>query len=84
MTIFRCYYKKLGAHVHCRFFSGPQKGALGKNGDLCFRVGEFADFTRIHRVLGIEFFREIGKDGERLGDDDVPFDTYERYMGVEP
>lgn len=82
--IWRLYYKKLGGHVHCRLFCGPQKGALGKCGDLSFRAGEFAEFTRIHRVLGIEFFREMDVEGNPAGDDDVPFDTFERYHGFAP
>lgn len=44
--IFRCYHETKGAHVHCRFFSGPHEGALGKNGDLCFRASEFAVFQK--------------------------------------
>lgn len=39
--IFRLYYKRLGGHVHCRLFAGPQEGALGKCGDLVFRHEEF-------------------------------------------
>lgn len=77
MTLFRLYYVKHGQHVHCRLFAGPQKGALGKCGDLCFRHEEFADFTKIHRVLGIEFFRETDKDGNLAGDSDVAFDSFE-------
>ncbi len=84
MTIWRLYYVKRGGHVHCRLFSGPQKGALVKCGDLVFRAGEFAEFTRIHRVLGIEFIRETDADGAPAGDPDVPFDTYERYAGFVP
>lgn len=42
--IFRCYYEQAGGHVHCRMFSGKQDGALGKNGDLTFRIDEFDDF----------------------------------------
>ena len=82
MTIWRCKYVKHGAHVHCQLFCGPQKGALGLCGNLSFRAGEFAEFTRIHRVLGIEFIRESNPDGSPAGDSDVPFDTYERYIGT--
>lgn len=84
MTIWRLYYQKQGGHVHCRLFAGPQKGALGLCGTLAFRTGEFATFTRIHRVLGVEFIRESDADGNPAGDSDVPFDTYERYAGVAP
>ena len=84
MTIWRLRYVKHGEHVHCRLFCGPQKGALGKCGDLTFRVGEFAEFTRIHRVIGFEFIRESNPDGSPAGDSDVPFDQYERYMGISP
>ena len=83
MTMWRLKYVKHGGHVHCRLFAGPQKGALGLCGNLTFRVGEFAEFTRIHRVLGVEFVRESDENGP-LGDSDVPFDTYERYAGLSP
>lgn len=40
--IIRIYYKILGAHVHCRVYSGYGE-ALGKSGDLVFRLGEWED-----------------------------------------
>lgn len=43
--IFRIWYDlKGGAHVHCRMFSGPKEGALGKCGDLVMREAEFEVF----------------------------------------
>jgi len=84
MTVWRLKYMKQGGHVYCQLFCGPQKGAFGLCGNLTFRTGEFAEFTRIHRVLGIEFIRETGPNGVLLGDDNVPFDTYERYAGISP
>lgn len=74
--IWRLYYERQGDHVHCRLFCGPQKGALGKCGDLTFRHDEFANFTRIHRVLGVEFFREVNADGSLAGMDEVHFDNF--------
>lgn len=61
--------------AHCRLFCGPKKGALGKCGNLCFRVEEFAIFTEIHKVLAMEFVREMEKDPPYgpAGDDDVQF-----------
>ena len=76
--IWRLYYAKHGDHVHCRLFCGMQKGALGKCGDLTMRHDEFTEFTRIHRVLGIEFFRERDANGTLAGDDVVHFDGHER------
>ena len=75
--IWRCYYKKLGGHVHCRLFCGPRKGALGKCGDLTFRTAEFTEFTKIHRVVAVEFVRETDPNGDLAGDDDVFFDSFE-------
>ena len=71
--IWRLYYEKGGGHVHCRLFCGPIKGALGKCGDLTFREAEFTEFTRIHRVIAMDFRREIAADGSLAGDDDVKF-----------
>ncbi len=42
--IFRLYHETKGGHVHCRLFSGPHDGALGKCGDLTMKVEEFALF----------------------------------------
>lgn len=56
--IFRLYYKRRGGHVHCRLFCGPQEGALGKCGDLTFRLEEFTEFTRIRQSLAIDFRSE--------------------------
>lgn len=42
--IFRIRYVARGGHVHCRFFSGPHEGALGKCGDLVMRLDEFKAF----------------------------------------
>lgn len=74
--IWKCYYKKLGGHVHCRLFCGPQKGALGKCGDLVFPAAEFKEFSKIHRVVAVEFVRETDTNGQLAGDDTVEFDDY--------
>jgi hypothetical protein len=66
--IWRIYYKKLGGHVHCRVFCGPQEGALGKCGDLSFREREFTEFTRLRKVLAMDFRNEIDEHGEKIGD----------------
>ena len=70
----RTYYKRLGDHVHCRLFCGTQKGSLGKCGDVVFRHEEFAEFTKIHRVLSMEFIREVDRFDEPVGEDYVRFD----------
>lgn len=71
--IWRMYYKKLGGHVHVRLFCGPIEGALGKLGDLTFRLEEFTEFTRLRKVLAMDFRREIdpGTNGP-AGDLDGP------------
>lgn len=61
-VIWRCYYKRAGGHVHCRLFCGPQEGALGKCGDLTFRVDEFEDFTRLRQVIAMDFRAEEDHD----------------------
>ena len=76
--IWRCYYAKLGNHVHCRIFCGPIKGALGKCGDLVMTAKEFTEFTKVHRVLAMDFWRETNPDGSLVGSDDVVFDNFER------
>ena len=43
--IFRIHHETQGGHVHCRFFSGPHDGALGKCGELTMRVEEFEQFA---------------------------------------
>ena len=73
--IWRMYYKKLGGHIHCRIFCGPQEGALGKCGDLTFREHEFTEFTRLRKVLAMDFRREVEMDNSLAGDDDVKFDN---------
>lgn len=70
--IWRIYYIKKGGHVHCRLFCGPQEGALGKCGDLCFRVDEFTEFTRLRKVLAMDFRGELSGDPAE-GDFDVTF-----------
>lgn len=60
--IWRCYYKRLGQHVHCRLFCGSQEGALGKCGDLCMTVDEFEDFTRLRQVIPMDFRPEHDHD----------------------
>ncbi len=72
--IWKTYYQRLGDHVHCRLFCGPQKGALGKCGDIVFRHEEFAEFTKVHRVLAMTFVRETDMEGKLLGEDYVIFD----------
>lgn len=75
--IWKLYYAKRGNHIHCRLFCGPQRGALGKCGDIVMRHQEFTEFTRVRRVLGIDFVRELEADGSLAGDSDGPiFDTY--------
>jgi hypothetical protein len=38
----RAYYRRLGGHVHCRFFMTANPAVAGfACGDLTFRVGEF-------------------------------------------
>jgi hypothetical protein len=44
--VFGIRFKTLGGHVHCRLFSGPHEGALGKCGELCMRVEEFDLYQR--------------------------------------
>jgi hypothetical protein len=42
-VIVRIYYKKLGAHYHCRVFTGTlPDGTFAKSGDLVFRESEWA------------------------------------------
>jgi hypothetical protein len=50
----RCWYRILGAHVHCRIF-GPY---AGKAGDLVFRVEEW---QRIRSTQPWEFVDEDGQ-----------------------
>ena len=69
--LWRCYYVKHGNHVHCRLFCGPIEGALGLCGKITFRHHEFTEFTQIHKVLPIDFRRELEK-----GDDDIEFYKY--------
>ena len=57
--IFRLYHETKGGHVHCRFFSGPHEGALGKCGELVMRVEEFEQFAWDTRSR-IEFDPPIG------------------------
>lgn len=70
--IWRMYYVKQGGHVHCRLFCGPIEGALGKCGDITFREEEFTEFTRIRKVIAMDFRREMDKDGAPAGDSDGP------------
>lgn len=43
--IFKLRYKKLGGHIHVRFFSAPTENqTFGKNGDLTFREDEWEPF----------------------------------------
>lgn len=72
--IWRCYYKRMGQHIHCRLFSGPIEGALGMNGSLTFRVEDWIEFVQVKRVLAMDFRREVNLDGSPAGDDLVPFD----------
>lgn len=72
--IWKIYYVKHGDHVHCRLFCGPQRGALGKCGDLTMRAKEFTEFTKTRRVLAIEFITEEAPGGGPAGDRDVVFD----------
>ncbi len=72
--IWRVYYVKQGDHVHCRLFCGPQEGALGKCGDLTFRAAEFTEFTRLRKVLAMDFRTEIDPEtGGPDGDSNVEF-----------
>lgn len=71
MTIWRTYYQKLGSHVHCRLFAGPAEGALGLVGNLVFRGEEFTEFTRINKVIAMDYRRE-SDNGKLLGDDNGP------------
>lgn len=57
--IWRTYYKKLGGHVHMRIFCGVQEGALGKCGDLVMKTDEFTEFSRLRKVLAMDFRREM-------------------------
>lgn len=72
--IWKTYYQRLGGHVHCRLFCGPQKGALGKCGDIVFRHAEFTEFTKVHRVLAMTFVRETDRFDNPAGEDFVQFD----------
>jgi hypothetical protein len=67
MSIWRCYYARRGGHVHCRLFVGPVHGALGRVDDperrLCFRLDEFTEFTKIRKVIAVEFLLETQADG---------------------
>lgn len=63
--IFRIYHKTVGGHVHMRFFSGRNDGALGKCGDLVMRTEEFISFRNksddirdLGRSSGFIDFRE--------------------------
>jgi len=68
------YYNKRGAHVHCRLFCGVQEGALGKCGELVMKVDEFTEFTRLRKVLAMDFRREMDPGtGKPAGDEDVVF-----------
>ena len=45
--VFKLRYRKLGGHVHVRFFSAPTRNeTFGKNGDLTFRENEWEPFLR--------------------------------------
>jgi hypothetical protein len=67
MSIWRCYYRRAGNHVHCRLFCGPQEGALGRVDDperrLTFRLDEFTEFTKIRKVIAVDFRLETRPDG---------------------
>lgn len=58
--IFRLYHETLGGHVHCRLFVGRKEGALGKCGDLTFRVEEF---ELLKQTAGFIQFRPEAKSG---------------------
>ena len=74
MSIWRCYYRKDGMHVKCRLFCGVQEGALGKLGELTFRADEFTEFTRLRKVLAMDFRREIDPfTNAPAGEPDVEF-----------
>ena len=57
--IFRLYHETKGGHVHCRFFSGPHDGALGKCGDLVMKVEEFASL--VDACPMIDYFPRLPK-----------------------
>jgi hypothetical protein len=61
---FRLYYRRLGGHIHVRFFSGQHKRVThGKNGDLTFRAEEWESFLRCfgdHGPDTTEIFPEDG------------------------
>lgn len=61
--IWRVYYRSAGDHVHCRMFCGPIEGALGHIGNLTFRQQEFTEFTRLRKVLAMDFQTEMKPDG---------------------
>ena len=71
MTMWRLKYIKLGGHVHCTLFAGPQEGALGKCGDITFRECEFTEFTRLRKVLAMDF---VCTGDSSTGQCDVKFD----------
>jgi hypothetical protein len=60
-VIFRIRYVTAGGHVHCRFFTGPHEGALGKCGDLVMRVNEFKLFCAA--ATFIQFLHETEPGG---------------------
>lgn len=55
--VFRIRYELRGGHVHCRFFAGKHKGALGKCGDLVMRDVEFTKFRTSAKF--IQFLPEV-------------------------
>lgn len=67
MSIWRCYYVRRGGHVHCRLFCGPAEGALGRvdhpEKALVFRLDEFTEFTKIRKVIAVDFRLETKPDG---------------------
>ncbi len=63
MTIWKCYYERRGDHVHCRLFAGPSRGALGLCGNITFRLEEFTEWTRIRKVIGMQFLGEERAEG---------------------
>ena len=71
--IWRMYFKKLGDHVHCRLFCGTAEGALGLCGKLTMRSEEFTDFTKIRRVIPMDFRNEEKPGGGPEGDLDYQF-----------
>lgn len=45
--IFRIRYKRLGGHIHCRWFEAPHAAAtFAKNGDLVFDERSWEEFLR--------------------------------------